>query len=374
MASSEDLRTVIENIYGKRPEQRTLDATVAAYITVNGQAIKKTADITVTATLTAPVIETAYYYVGTSNGWNEKDDTYIFSHSGKDVYEDSQFTIVVPAPYKDDGTRDDMWFKISPLSAHGTWSGLLGCENDGDTSLTGKFVVDGKSMKMPADDGAMMYKIVLDMMEYTYTVTPLNFSEYIYVVGDYNGWDVTSGVALRGAKYDGEYTGYVKLNGQNGNTFKFVGERGSWDPQYNDGSFTTYVGGCGAAGSDGNLVQSTTGYYYVNANIATGVLTTTLITRIGIIGTATAGGWDSDTAMTWDDTNNVWTLETALTEGEMKFRANNGWDINLGGKSTDDLEPNGDNLAISEAGTYTITLHTLRTVDSAKIYCTLEKK
>jgi hypothetical protein len=365
--SSTSLRTVIENLYGKRPVERALPATVAAYVSVNGQAIKKTADVTVTATLTAPVIESAYYYVGTSNGWNEKDDTYIFSHSGKDVYEDPQFTIVVPAPFKDDGSRDDMWFKISPASAHGTWSGLLGSEKDGETALTGKLYVDGQSLKMPADDGAKMYKIVLDMMEYTYTVTPLSFDEFIYIPGNHQGWSPATAEALRSADFNGVYTGYSYLNGD----FKFTKER-AWAGEYNSGDFTTYNGGVAASTDGSNISQPTAGYYRIVADVPNSTLTTTLITSWGIIGTATPGGWDSDTDMTWNAADETWTITTALSAGELKFRANDGWDINLGGDSTDDLVENGANLQIAEAGTYTITLYASRAT-SDKIYCTLTK-
>jgi hypothetical protein len=368
---ADELRTVIEDLYGKRPEERALDTEVAAYVTVNGQAVKRAATVTITATLTAPVIESKYYYVGQSNNWNENDDSeeFIFSHSDTNVYDDPEFTIVVPAPYDDEGNRKDMWFKVSPLSAHGTWNGLLGCETDGDESLTGKLVVDGGSMNMPADDGATMYRIVINMMDYTYTVTPLNFTEYIYVVGN-PSWDATTAVALRSAKYDGEYTGYAKLDGN----FKFIKVRGSWTGQYNSTDFTSYVGGCAAAGdNDNNISQPTAGYYYINANAASATLTTTLVSKMSIIGSVN-GSWDTDTYMTWDDTNEVWTLENVeLAAGEMKFRANDRWDINLGG-TADDLEPNGANLTIAEAGTYTITLHTIRTVDSGKIYCTIDKK
>jgi hypothetical protein len=40
---------------------------------------------------------------------------------------------------------------------------------------------------------------------------------------------------------------------------------------------------------------------------------------------------------------------------EWKFRANDGWDINLGG-SLSNLTQGGDNIVCSEAGTFTITL------------------
>ena len=44
-------------------------------------------------------------------------------------------------------------------------------------------------------------------------------------------------------------------------------------------------------------------------------------TTVGIIGTATPGGWDNDTDMVKSDTNdNVWILDIALLDGEAKFR------------------------------------------------------
>lgn len=42
---------------------------------------------------------------------------------------------------------------------------------------------------------------------------------------------------------------------------------------------------------------------------------------IGIIGSATPSGWDSDTDMTYSIENRCWTITTDLTDGEIKFRA-----------------------------------------------------
>lgn len=54
-------------------------------------------------------------------------------------------------------------------------------------------------------------------------------------------------------------------------------------------------------------------------------------TTVGIIGTATPGGWDNDTDMVKSDTNdNVWILDIALLDGEAKFRAEDDWADNWG--------------------------------------------
>lgn len=78
--------------------------------------------------------------------------------------------------------------------------------------------------------------------------------------------------------------------------------------------------------------------------------------RWGLIGDATPGGWDTDTNLTWDATNNVFTVTIDLTAGTFKFRANDGWDINYGG-DINALTPGGDNIAIASDGNYTVTFN-----------------
>jgi len=75
----------------------------------------------------------------------------------------------------------------------------------------------------------------------------------------------------------------------------------------------------------------------------------------GLIGDATVGGWDNSTPMTYDPDTGLWSVTTTLNAGQFKFRANNSWDINLGG-DMNNLAYNGDNIVVPEAGTYLITL------------------
>lgn len=82
----------------------------------------------------------------------------------------------------------------------------------------------------------------------------------------------------------------------------------------------------------------------------------TPITTIGIIGDATPGGWDASTPMTYSKADGAWVIkDVTLKDGELKFRANDAWDINWGG-TTDALTQNGANLKMSE-GTYDIKLY-----------------
>ncbi|UYZ64612.1 SusE domain-containing protein [Hymenobacter weizhouensis] len=77
----------------------------------------------------------------------------------------------------------------------------------------------------------------------------------------------------------------------------------------------------------------------------------------GIIGSATAGGWDRDTDMTYDFCTRTWKITIALTGDEFKFRANDKWDLNLGDDGNDkELEPNGANIKSPGPGTYEVVL------------------
>jgi hypothetical protein len=55
------------------------------------------------------------------------------------------------------------------------------------------------------------------------------------------------------------------------------------------------------------------------------------ITSVGLIGSAAPFGWDADTNMVQDmDSSHLWTLSVTLTDGAVKFRADDGWDVNWG--------------------------------------------
>lgn len=74
-----------------------------------------------------------------------------------------------------------------------------------------------------------------------------------------------------------------------------------------------------------------------------------------VIGSATPGGWDKDTFMSFDYCSRTYKVTVAMTANEFKFRANGGWATNLGGPATG-LEPNGPNIAVTQAGNYEIVL------------------
>jgi CubicO group peptidase (beta-lactamase class C family) len=88
----------------------------------------------------------------------------------------------------------------------------------------------------------------------------------------------------------------------------------------------------------------------------------------GVIGSATENGWNgADIKMTETETKGIWTIKNiALKDGEIKFRLNNDWIVNLGltENKSDKLRPEGENIKI-ENGVYDIVLD-LTDVDNPK--------
>lgn len=143
--------------------------------------------------------------------------------------------------------------------------------------------------------------------------------------------------------------------------FKFRANH-NWDFNYGSSDNSTLQAG-GA-----NIKVTVEADYYFVLDLSKPNEYTYTANHWGIIGSATAGGWDSDQNMTWDATNKVLTATIDLKVGEMKFRANDQWSINLGGSLTD-LKQDGANIAVTEAGNYTITLD----LSKPAVSCTIKK-
>ncbi len=80
---------------------------------------------------------------------------------------------------------------------------------------------------------------------------------------------------------------------------------------------------------------------------------------IGIIGSATPDGWDSDTDMTQDAVDpNIWTINIDLTTGEAKFRQDDDWAVNWGASDfpTGIGEQDGSNIPVP-GGNYDVTFN-----------------
>ncbi len=77
----------------------------------------------------------------------------------------------------------------------------------------------------------------------------------------------------------------------------------------------------------------------------------------GVVGSATPNGWGDPDEDMHETGTDQYALYLELVAGEIKFRFDNAWDINLGDTDADGtLEQDGANIAIDEDGLYFITL------------------
>ena len=169
------------------------------------------------------------------------------------------------------------------------------------------------------------------------------------VPGAYQGWDpANDDTALTSINSDDNYEGYIYF--AEAGAFKFA--QGSWDTNWGDSD------GDGILEPGGDDITVDPGFYRVQVNLNDLSYSLTE-TNWGLIGDATPGGWDSDTDMTYNPDENAWEIVTDLVGGlNVKFRANDGWDINLGDTGPDALlEYDGDNIVIPGSGSYTIRLY-----------------
>lgn len=168
------------------------------------------------------------------------------------------------------------------------------------------------------------------------------------IPGNYQGWDPASTeTVIHSLKSDEVYDGYVYF-GEAETMFKFA--KGSWDDNWGD----TGLDGTLDAGGD-DIPATGPAMYRLQADMNNLTYTATQ-TDWGLIGDATAGGWDSDQDMTYDAEAGVLTITVDLVDGEIKFRANDDWAINLGDDQANGImEYDGANIVVA-AGNYTIVL------------------
>lgn len=188
----------------------------------------------------------------------------------------------------------------------------------------------------------------------TVNVTPYStFVEpsFIYVPGDYQGWNPATAPSLISVESNGVYKGIISFNDANSLEFKLTAER-SWDLNYGVGAEP------GSLEQNGpNLTVPTKDSYMITADLNNFTWSSAKHSW-GVIGSATPGGWDNDTNMKYINEEGVWKATIALSAGEIKFRFNDDWALNYGDSNPGNnlLNEGGDNIVISSAGTYDIVL------------------
>ena len=142
-------------------------------------------------------ISPAYYVIGAAGGWSpDGARTQKFEHSDADVYDDPIFTITI------DSGGDDCWFAIgddAALSAidAGDWTQLFGTKGESE-DLTGNM---DYRYNLGGDhsfhvQNAKKIRITLDMMEYSYTIEPVNIAENYYLIGGPGDWSADAAMTM----------------------------------------------------------------------------------------------------------------------------------------------------------------------------------
>lgn len=152
--------------------------------------------------------------------------------------------------------------------------------------------------------------------------------------------------------------------------FKLLESLGSWHPQWGlNGSMVTASNADGS-NEPGSFNIANAGYYNfeldINAKTYTLVQSSTpgaAYQTIGIIGSATPDGWNSDQDMIASAVNpHIWKISNiALTVGEAKFRTNNDWGTNWGDTTpfSGTATLGGGNIPVNEAGNYDVYFNDL---------------
>lgn len=356
-----ELQAMAENNFGKRPEARSYIMEVSANIIVNGQASLLTAtDDFVLITVAAPHIASNYYLVGDMCGWDAAGMVK-FSRSDKDVYEDPYFTIMFITK------ADNQYWKIIPqehVDEGNIWgANVVGTAIDGDASLEGNLV--NENAQAGKIEKAGMYKMTINMMDYTYKISTLA-PEY-FILGDTPfGWNVNEKKFMMYPEtatvhsYTTKFEGNIKMINSN--------DMGSdnWGACYGtpvDGDTNVSAG----LKQDGGAIHvPETGFYTLTVDFSNMTYawtkcenqTPTDYTNISLIGDF--NGWGGDADLEQIAPHN-WAISNFVVEnaGGLKFRANHDWAINWGATlNVADVNygigiGNGDNISVP-AGTYNV--------------------
>jgi hypothetical protein len=168
-------------------------------------------------------------------------------------------------------------------------------------------------------------------------------------------WDPATSPQLSASAYGKvDFEGYINFNDANAE-YKFTSFP-DWKGEYAAGATAGTLALTGA-----NLKIPAAGYYLIVADTEKLTYKATA-TSWAVTGSGTPNGWPDngvqDHNMTYSKTTKVWTVTLNLSANEIKFRANDGWDLAYGDDGANgSLEPgNAANIKVPSAGNYTITL------------------
>ena len=228
-------------------------------------------------------------------------------------------------------------------------------ENWGDDGNDGTLDSYGANIAVSAGT----YKIEVNFSSMTYTMEAYSWG----LVGSatpnqWNGPDLM----LHYNSYQDDWRTVVTL-GEGEVKFRFNND---WGLNYGDD------GADGSMEANGANISVSSGHYLVSMNLNTQSYTMEEIDVWGLVGSATANGWDGPNDKFMPDfgiMEGYYYLSGAeLVDGEIKVRQNDAWGLNYGDDGNDGLmEVNGANIPVS-AGTYNIILNMAANPPTIEMY------
>ncbi len=304
----------------------------------------------------ATVIEQNYYLLLSADAFNWTLDGAVKSiHSSNNVYDDPEFRFQFTVT-DDQIMRGGMYWKILPESVYtssnwatGVWYG---------TTADDLIATEGKLTHLNPEAGLDInvsgpIEMVINLDKGTFKY--VQAIPFFYTPGGSNGWSAPASQQVWTSDYI-NYAGFVSVDGG----FKFNPDTDWKGRDFGVSTPLTFDGdpltGTGVADGSNNIDAPVKGVYWVTLNYTDYSVKMVLVNTIGLIGDATANGWNGDTALTPSADFLVWTGTVTMGEGEFKVRVNNDWAINFGGNASD-LQFDKGNMPSPGAGTYDVTLN-----------------
>ena len=176
--------------------------------------------------------------------------------------------------------------------------------------------------------------------------------QLLHIIGAYQGWSHDAAHStIKGE--GGVLTGYFYVPNAESKEFKFCTDL-NWDG-INYGMTDGVISTDGGAGN----ITLEPGLWHIKFDYYANTLTTTAITKVGLIGNGDVfGAWGTDVEMAYNETTQTWnvTINNVPADNEYKVRFNADWGINLGGDATN-LTQDGANLKTVKSGTVTYVLN-----------------
>jgi hypothetical protein len=318
-----ELNKILQGLDFKGGVKNTASIKIQATLSETTKITSNSVDLDATAYEDKLDLSTSWGVVGsaTTNGWNGPDMPF---------YKTSTSNVFV--------AYVDLSVGEIKFRENNDWA-----NNYGDDGADGTLEAGGANIAIST---AGTYKITFDLTNLNYTVETYSWG----LVGSAttNGWNGPD-MNLTYDSYSDTWKAIVTLvDGE-----MKVRQNNDWAVNYGDD------GANGSLEPGGANIAVTAGNYLVTVNINSLEYTIEPINIWGVVGSAAPNGWNGpDARFTLDySKDDVWIINNiTLTNGDIKFRTNDAWDVNYGDDGADGtLEAGGANITVT-AGTYDIKL------------------